>query len=172
VRFAEGSPFKNVWYGVSNQMTLAVNLTGTFTDTSWQITGGTVGFFDPGFQCAFADFSGVLCNPSTVAGGFRPNGQALSWGMDQAAGAGTPVGPIPVFDSTGSTLLETLSGVLAAVSIDANGTITTTQGEVRSATGAAASGCPMSIRYSESGAAIACGTLQAAPLVITGTVAP
>ncbi|MBL8225037.1 MAG: hypothetical protein JNM50_06885 [Chromatiales bacterium] len=170
IRSADGSPFKNVWYGVSNQMTLTVNLTGTFTDSNWQITGGTVSFNDPAFQCAVADFSGVLCNPSTVGGGFTSSGSFLSWGIDQASGAATPVGPIPVFDAAGGTLLATLSGVLASVNIDATGNLSTNQGEVRTASGSAGGGCPTSLRYS--GNSISCGTLQASPLVITGKVSP
>jgi hypothetical protein len=168
VRSADGSPFKNVWYGVSNQMTLTVNLTGTFTDSSWEVTGGTVAFADPAFQCGVADFSGVLCNPSTVAGGFTSSGSFLSWGLDQATGAGTPVGPIPVFDAAGGALLDTLSGVLASVSIDAFGNLSTNQGEVRTASGSSGGGCPTSIRYG--GTSISCGTLQVSPLVISGTV--
>jgi hypothetical protein len=170
VRSADGSPFKNVWYGVSNQMTLTVNLTGTFTNTpgAWSITGGTVAFADPAFQCAFADFSGVLCTPSTTAGGFTTNGSFLSWGLDQATGAGTGVGQIPVFDATGTNLLATLSGVLASLTVDGAGNITTVKGETRTGSGSAGGGCARSLRYSGTG--ISCGTLQVAPLVITGKV--
>jgi len=170
VRSADGSPFKNVWYGVSNQMTLTVNLTGTFSATSWDITGGTVAFADPNFQCAIADFSGVLCTPSTAGGGFQSDGSMLSWGMDQATGANTGVGGIQIFDAAGSTLLSTLSGVLASLAIDGSGNITTTQGEFRTGSGSSMSGCATSLRYSGTG--ISCGTLQVASLNITGTVVP
>jgi hypothetical protein len=172
VRSADGSPFKNVWYGFSDSTTLTVNLTGAFDATSWQINGGTVGFFDPNFQCAFADFSGVLCNPSIVGGGFRANGQGLSWGMDQGAGPGTNVTAINVFDPTGVNQIATLAGVLASLSIDAAGNITTNQGETRVGSGSSGGGCPTSIRYNEAGDTITCGTLQVRKLEITGTVIP
>ncbi|MBL8225513.1 MAG: hypothetical protein JNM50_09290 [Chromatiales bacterium] len=168
IRSADGSPFKNVWYGISNQMTLTVNLTGTFTSTSWEITGGTVSFNDPAFQCAFADFGGVLCNTSTVGGGFQPDGSMLSWGIDQATGANTAVGQIPVFNAAGDTLLSTLSGVLASLSVDGSGNVTTNQAEFRNGTGSSGGGCPTSIRYSGTG--IGCGTLQVASVSIAGIV--
>jgi hypothetical protein len=170
VRSADGSPFKNVWYGVSSVATLTVNLTGTFTATDWDITGGTATIADPAFQCAVADFSGVLCASSTVGGGFQPDGSALSWGMDQGGGAGTPVGPIKVYSEAGgsqSQLIATLSGVLASLTIDGSGNIATGQGEVRLASGSNGAGCPQGIRYDGNG--ITCGTLQVARLEITGT---
>lgn len=168
VRSADGSPFKNVWYGVSNQMTLTVNLTGTFNATAWEITGGTVAFADAGFQCAIADFSGTLCNPSTVGGGFQPNGSMLSWGLDQATGAGTPAGQIRVFDPTGATLLETLGGVRAILAVNPAGSISTSSGEFRTGSGSSGGGCPTSLRYG--GGAITCGTLQVASLDISGVI--
>jgi hypothetical protein len=178
VRSADGSPFKNVWYGFSNQTTLTVDLTGTFDANSWQINGGTVGFFDAGFQCAVADFSGVLCNPSTVGGGFRSNGQGLSWGMDQGTGAGTGVSTIKVFDPTGATELATLAGVLASLSLIDDPSsddpeqklISTNQGETRVGSGSGGGGCATSIRYNEAGDSITCGTLQVRKLNITGVV--
>jgi hypothetical protein len=112
-----------------------------------------------------ADFSGVLCTPSTTAGGFTTNGSFLSWGLDQATGAGTGVGQIPVFDATGTNLLATLSGVLASLTVDGAGNITTVKGEIRSATGSSGGGCPTSIRWS--GGSITCGTLQVMKLEIT-----
>jgi hypothetical protein len=171
VRSADGSPFKNVWYGFSNTTTLAVNLTGTFTATSWAITGGTVAFFDSQFQCRVADFSGVLCNPSTVGGGFQANGQGLSWGMSQGDGPATGVTQIKVFDPAGANQIATLAGVLASLSIDGAGNITTAQGETRVGTGSSGGGCPTSIRYSDAGDTISCGTLQVRKLNVTGTVA-
>jgi hypothetical protein len=173
VRSADGSPFKNVWYGFSNQTTLTLNLTGTFSATSWQITGGTVSFFDPGFQCAVADFSGVLCNPSTVGGGFQANGQGLSWGMDQGTGAGTAATQIRVFDPTGANLLATIGGVLASLTLTADPSnpgqqlVTTDQAEIRVATGSGGGGCPTSIRYNDASDTITCGTLLVSKLDIT-----
>jgi hypothetical protein len=174
VRSADGSPFKNVWYGVSSQTTLTVNLTGTFTDTpgSWSIDGGTVTFLDPGFQCGVADFSGVLCNPSTVSGGFNTNAEFLSWGLDASGPGG--VTQIEVRDPSGANLLSTLSGVLASLNVvdsnnDGIGEISTVQGEFRNASGNNGQGCPTgSIRYNNTG--ISCGTLQVGLLNITGTV--
>lgn len=169
VRSADGSPFKNVWYGVSGSTTLTVNLTGSFSNTpgNWSIDGGTVAFLDPSFQCAVADFSGVLCNPSTVSGGFTTNGTFLSWGLDQSTGPGTGVSQITVRDASGTNILSTLSGVLASLSVDAAGNITTNQGEFRNASGNNGQGCPTgSIRYN---GGITCGTLQVGLLSITGT---
>lgn len=172
VRSADGSPFKNVWYGVSSSTTLTVNLTGTFTDTpgSWSINGGTVAFLSPGFQCGVADFSGVLCNPSTVSGGFTTNGSFLSWGLDQSTGPGGGVSEIQVRDAAGINILSSISGVLASLNVDGNGNITTLQGEFRNGSGNNGQGCPTgSIRYSGTG--ITCGTLQVGLLSITGEVA-
>jgi hypothetical protein len=171
VRTADGSPFRNVWYGVSSSTTLSVNLTGTFSATSWFINGGTVSFFDPQFQCAVADFSGTLCASSTVGGGFRPNGQFLSWGLDQAFGPLTPAGEIPVFDSSGTTFLDSIGGVLATLSIDSAGNIVTNQGEFRQgATTIFPVSCPQSIRYN--GFGLSCGVLQVGTLDIRGQVVP
>jgi hypothetical protein len=178
VRSADGSPFKNVWYGVSDQMTLTLNLTGTFTPTSWEITGGTVQFADPAFQCAFADFGGVLCNPSTTAGGFTSNGSFLSWGLDQGTAAGSPATEIQVFSETNGVpgaLLTTLSGVLASLAVDAGGNITTVAGETRTGTGSGGGGCARSIRYGTNAIVagdpgISCGTLAIRTLDITGVV--
>lgn len=169
VRTADGSPFRNVWYGISSSATLAVNLTGTFSPTSWFINGGTVGFFDPQFQCAVADFSGTLCAQSTVGGGFRPNGQFLSWGLDQAFGPLTPAGEIPVFDASGATFLDSIGGVLAALTIDSAGNIVTNQGEFRQgATTIFPVSCPQSLRYN--GFGLSCGVLQVGTLNISGQV--
>jgi hypothetical protein len=172
VRSADGSPFKNVWYGVSNQMTLTVNLTGSFSNTpgAWSINGGTVSFFDPAFQCGVADFSGVLCNPSTVGGGFQANGQMLSWGLSQGSGPGTGVTTTNVFDPTGANQIATLAGVLASLTVDANGNITTVKGETRTGSGSSGGGCATSIRWSAAGG-ITCGTLAIRKLDITGTAA-
>jgi hypothetical protein len=171
VRSADGSPFKNVWYGVSDQMTLTVNLTGSFSATNWEINGGTVSFFDSAFQCGVADFSGVLCNPSTVGGGFQANGQMLSWGMAQGTGPGTGVSTTKVFDATGSTQIAELAGILASLTIDGAGNITTVKGETRTGSGSSGGGCATSVRWSAAGG-ITCGTLAIRKLEITGTVVP
>lgn len=170
VRSADGSPFKNVWYGFSNTATLSLNLTGTFTAGSWNITGGTATLADGAFQCAVADFSGVLCNPSTVAGGFQSDGSMLSWGMDQGTGPNTGVTEIAVFDPTGASQIGTLGGVLASLNVDGGGNITTTAGEWRSGSGSSGGGCLTSIRYNAAGTTISCGTLAAGLLDVSGSV--
>lgn len=174
IRTADGSPFQNVWYGISNQMTLTVNLTGTFNPTDWLINGGTVSFADPAFQCGIADFSGVLCGPGQTGSG---TGSNLSWGM--FPGASGSVGQIPVFDATGATLISTLSGVLANLTVDSKGNLTTIKGETRTGAGSAGGGCATSLRYSAAGVPVAggtvnlsCGSLTIRDLVITGHVVP
>jgi hypothetical protein len=112
----------------------------------------------------------VLCSPSTVGGGFTANGSFLSWGMDQGTGAGTGVSEIRVFDPTGANQIATLSGILASLTIDGAGNITTVQGETRVGSGSGGGGCATSIRYG--GGAITCGTLAIRTLDITGTVVP
>jgi hypothetical protein len=168
IRFGDGSPFKNVWYGISSSATLTVALTGTFTPSAWSITGGTVAFTDPAFQCAVADFSGVLCASSTLGGGFQADGSGLSLGMSQGNGPGTGTTEIQVFDATGTTLLTSLSGVLAQLAVDGTGNLTTLAGEVRRGAGNDTRGCFSSLRYNGSG--ISCGTLQVGRLAIAGSV--
>jgi hypothetical protein len=184
VRTADGSPFGNAWYGVTTSATLSVNLTGTFTATDWDIDGGTVAFNDPGFACAQGglggDARGTLCTPSVVAGGFSPTGGHLSWGVDlDGAATGTSaISHIDVRDSAGTATIVSLSGVLAAVTVDGGGAIATTAGEFRAALGSAGNGCPNHIRYGDSdpgagtSVGISCGTLSAGSLNITGTIVP
>ncbi len=178
IRTADGSPFGNVWYGITTTMTLAVNLTGTFTATDWDITGGAVTFNDPNLACAQGGpGTQTLCNPSTSGGGFTPTGGHLSWGMDtDGAGTGTTVAtPIDVRDQSGATTIATLGGVLADLSV-AGGTITTTLAEYRIGSGSINNGCATSIRWGGdtdvgvgTAIGISCGTLAAGPLTITGT---
>ncbi len=162
IRSADGSPFKNVWYGVSDALTLNVNLTGTFTETDWAIDGGVVVFNDPNIQCAIADFSGVLCGASQLGDG---EGSFRSWGFN------TPetgdVSEIQVSDETGVNIIESIAGVLANLSIDGSGNISTTQGEYRR--GSQQGACPGEIRYQD-GVAISCGTLITGTLDISGAV--
>ncbi|MSR08923.1 MAG: hypothetical protein EXR82_05240 [Gammaproteobacteria bacterium] len=173
-RSADGSPFGNVWYGVSSTATLTVALTGTFTATDWNITGGTARLVDPSFQCQQGGFGGgppgfILCNPSTNAGGYQTNGAALSFGWDlDGAGANTTMGEVEVRNGAGDTVLLSLGGVLAAVAVDSSLAISTTTGEYRAGLGSANGPCITSIRWT--GTAIGCGTLTVGPLVITGNV--
>jgi hypothetical protein len=180
VRTADGSPFGNAWYGVTTAATLTVNLTGTFSATNWTIDGGAVTFSDPGFACQQGGFggsgAGTLCTPSGVGGGFSPSGGHLSWGIDtDGAGTGTTVAtPIVVQNVGGDTTLATLGGVLANLSLDGGGAITTDQGEYRIGTGSSGGGCPTTVRWGprpspETANGITCGTLAAGPLEITGT---
>jgi hypothetical protein len=87
-------------------------------------------------------------------------------------GTGTAMGEITVKDNAGSTILETLSGVLAAASI--SGGVLSGSGEVRSALGSSSGGCSDHIRFDSAAAdtskAIVCGTLTLSELTITGTV--
>lgn len=175
LRTADGSPFGNVWYGVTTAATLTVNLTGTFTASSWAINGGGVTFSDSGFLCQQGGNStpaNLLCTTSASAGGFQATGGQLDWGWDlDGRNTGyTTASPIQVRDATGTTILDTLSGVLASLSIDGGGNITTSQGEYRRAAGNSYSGCGTFIKWN--GTQLSCGTLSAGALVVTGTVVP
>ncbi len=173
-RSADGSPFGNVWYGVSSTATLTVALTGTFTATNWDITGGTARLVDPNFQCQQGGFGGnapgfILCNPSTNAGGFQNNGAALSFGWDlDGAGTNTTMAEIEVRNGAGDTELLDLGGVLAALTVNGAGAIATTTGEYRTALGSGNGPCITSIRWTGTG--IGCGTLTVGPLAITGNI--
>ncbi len=171
-----GSPFGNAWYGVTNAGTYTLQLTGTFDDTIWTITGGTATFMDPGFACQpggfGGDIRGTLCTSSTSGGGFDTNGSNLSWGMDPDGGVtgATAVSPITVRDPTGASVLATLSGVIANMGIAVNGVITTTSGEVRRGLGSGGNGCFDHIRFNTGTGQVTCGSIFAGKLVISGTV--
>ncbi len=173
-RSADGSPFGNVWYGVSSTATLTVALTGTFTATTWDITGGTARLVDPSFQCQQGGFGGsspgfILCNPSTNAGGFQNNGAALSFGWDlDGAGTNTTMGEVEVRNGAGDTVLLNLGGVLAALTVNGSGVVATTTGEYRTGLGSTNGPCLKSIRWT--GTAIGCGTLTVGPLAISGSL--
>lgn len=170
-RNSDGSPFGNAWAGVSTAGQYVLNLTGVFTASSWQITGGTARFTDTGFLCqqgGNSTPSNILCTASMQAGGYQSNGVALSWGWDvDGSGAGTAMGEIEVRNSS-NVLVETLSGVLASLSIDGAGNITTNSGEVRRGLSSSACGGPF-IKWN--GSLMSCGTLLVADLVVTGTAA-
>jgi hypothetical protein len=173
-RSADGSPFGNSWQGVTTAGTLTVALTGTFTSSAWSITGGTVGFADAGFACQQGGFGGTgvgtLCLPSGVAGGHNPsNGSHLSWGsdVDGASTGNSALSEISVRDGVGGNVIETLSGVLASVSVS-GGNLTTGAGEFRRALGSAGAGCSGFIVWD--GTRISCGTLTTGLLDISGTV--
>jgi hypothetical protein len=95
----------------------------------------------------------------------------LSWGWDiDASGPLTGIEEIEVRDAAGASVLSTLSGVLASISIDGAGNVTTNSGEFRRALGSAGGGCADHIRFD--GTKIACGTLTTGRIDITGTVVP
>jgi len=182
-RSADGSPFGNVWYGITTAGTYTLNLTGTFTETGWEITGGTARFSDAGALCQQGGFStpnNILCLVSANAGGHTATQAEYSWGWD-TDGSGTDpndMQQIVVKNGDGSAVVATLSGVLASLTIDGAGNITTTTGEVRRASAGSVSGvtnCGAGaaddhIRWN--GSSMSCGTIGAANLVITGTVVP
>lgn len=175
-RSADGSPFGNVWQGTTTAGTLQVNLTGTFTATSWNITGGTVLFTDPGFLCqqggvgSIGDaLAGTLCTSFIYAGVHQHNGAHLSWGWDtNGRTGGSQASEIEVRDATGQVLYATLSGVLASLSIDGSGNITTNAGEFRRASDPSTQGCGTAIRWN--GTQVTCGALTVGKLAITGSV--
>ena len=118
-----------MWYGVKSGATLQVNLTGTFTNSAWEIDGGTAAFTDPNFACQQGGFGGdgrgTLCTASTAGGGHQDDGGHMDWGMDKD-GAGTGfTGPseIPIRNTAGGSLVATLSGVLASLVVDGQGNI-------------------------------------------------
>ncbi len=183
LRQADGSPFGNSWGGVTTLGTYTLNLTGAFTATSWQITGGGAAFSDAGFLCqqgGNSSPSNILCSASVAPGGFTTTGGSLSWGWElDGAGTGNAnvVAGIDV-RNTSNALITTLSGVLADLSVDGLGNITTNSGEIRRALGSAG-GCGLgptvkNITYDASLTRISCGTLTAAGLTVTGvaTVVP
>jgi hypothetical protein len=173
-RSADGSPFGNYWQGTTTAGTLVLNLTGTFTNGSWSITGGTVGFSDAGFACQQGGLGGTglgtLCLNSAVAGGQNTtNGSNLSWGidLDGAATGNTAFTEISVRNAVGGSVIESLSGVLASVSVS-GGNVSTTSGEFRRALGSSGSGCSTYIVWD--GTRVSCGTLTTGLLSISGTV--
>ena len=189
VRSADGSPFGNVWYGYGaggasgggqtpeGTTTLTVNLTGTFTNVagSWTIDGGTVRVQDSNnISCQQGGSStppNLLCFSSTVIGGYSADGSSLSWGVDlDGGGAGTAMGQITVKDVNGTGVIASLAGVLASLSVDGSGNITTSYGETRSALGSTA--CTGDhIRWDAANNRISCGTLTVQGLNVAGTVA-
>ena len=178
LRQADGSPFGNSWGGVTTLGTFTVALTGTFTGSSWQIDGGAAKFSDAGFLCQQGGNStpaNILCTASAAPGGYTSTGGALSWGWEldgAATGSGNVVAGIDVRDAS-NVLITTLSGVLANLSVDALGNVTTNAGEVRRGFGSSA-GCgggptQKNVTYSAALTTMTCGTITAASLNVTGT---
>lgn len=178
LRQADGSPFGNSWGGVTTLGTFTVALTGTFTASSWQINGGAAKFSDAGFLCQQGGNStpaNILCTASAAPGGYTSTGGALSWGWEldgAATGSGNVVAGIDVRDAS-NVLITTLSGVLANLSVDALGNVTTNAGEVRRGFGSSA-GCgggptQKNVTYSAALTTMTCGTITAASLNVTGT---
>ncbi len=88
------------------------------------------------------------------------------------------VTPIDVRADGTNALITTLSGVLADLSVDGSGNITTNQGEIRRGLGTnGANGCNISaatksVSYNATLNTLVCGTLTTSALNITGTVVP
>ncbi|MBN8280094.1 MAG: hypothetical protein J0M16_05770, partial [Gammaproteobacteria bacterium] len=179
VRSLDISAFGNVWYGVSTGATLTVDLTGDFSASVWEITGGTVRLSDPGFQCQQGGIgggaAGILCvASSTLPGTYSNDGSHLGFGSDaDGGGAGTAMSEVLVRDTSGN-LVASLGGVLATISIGSGGQMVTDFGEYRagaaSSSGAVGFACPGQIRWD--GSRVVCGTLTAGALAITGTATP
>jgi len=178
IRAEDTSVYGNVWYGVSNGARLIVDLRGTFTAAGWEITGGTVRLADPGFQCQQGGIGGaapsfVLCAAaSTVPGSYSADGSHLSFGVDlDGAGAGVAMGEIEVWDTTASSVLARLSGVLATLTVGPTGGLATSAGEFRSGRGDGDL-CASKLRWDSVGLRLTCGTLTVGALQITGTATP
>jgi len=174
LRTEDTSVYGNAWYGASTAATLAVDLTGTFTAAGWEITGGTVRFTDPGFQCQQGGIGGggsVLCSPtSSLPGTYSADGSHLSFGMDANGGvAGGAMTGIDIWDEAGTTVVATLSGVLASLTVGPGGVLATTSGEYRSGRGDGDT-CASKLRWN--GDRLLCGTLTVGPLQIAGTATP
>jgi len=176
VRALDTVAFGNVWYGISTGATLTVDLTGDFSATGWEITGGTVRLSDPGFQCQQGGIGGappgyVLCQVSGVPGGLSNDGSHLSFGMDADGGLpGVVMTPVEVRNADGSSIVVNLSGILASLTVGPGGSLSTAFGEYRSGAGTNANDCQSQIRWD--GASITCGTLRAGTVEITGTATP
>lgn len=175
LRTEDTSVFGNAWYGASTDATLTVDLTGTFTAAGWEITGGTVRFTDPGFQCQQGGIGGgaggVLCSPtSSLPGTYSADGSHLSFGVDTNGGvAGGAMAEIEIWDEAGTAPVSTLSGVLASLSVGPGGVLATTTGEYRSGRGDGDT-CTSKLRWN--GIRLVCGTLTVGTLEITGTATP
>jgi hypothetical protein len=170
-RTADGSPFGNVWYGVTNSMVLNVNVTGTFTAASWVVDGGYVTWSDPNFACQQGGFGGddrgTLCSASTTGGGFQPDGGHLGWGLDPDGVQTGTAGARPITVNLAGGGSVTLAGMIANLSLDASGNITTNSGEFRRASGSSPS-CISNIVYDTASSKITCGSLTSGNLAITG----
>jgi hypothetical protein len=171
-RTADGSPFGNAWYGVTNTMTLTVAATGTFTQSSWSVTGGAVTWSDPNFACQQGGFGGdgrgTLCSASATGGGFQPTGGHLSWGIDTDGfkTGSTSASAITVSLAGGGSI--SLAGMIASLSIDGAGNVTSGAGEFRRGSGSSPA-CLTGISYDTGTGKITCGSLSAGGLTITGT---
>jgi hypothetical protein len=158
-RSADGSPFNASQNSFSDSAQITLNLTGNFTATSWDVTGGTGTMNDPGYSCQAGDLSGTLCSNSVVLGGHQSNGSHASWIN------------VPVYDKIASdptrVLLTTIPGVILTASLDGSGNITSSSGEFHRALGSAGSGCPDDVVYS--GGKMSCGNLTAGKLLASGT---
>jgi hypothetical protein len=152
LRFGDGSPFGNAWFGVSTSATIELNLTGSFNATSWQITGGTTNLRDPLFTSICSPTSNVLCTEFGAPGQYSDDGSAngpAGWDID-GGGPGTLVQEIRVNGTP-------LAGMLASLAV--SGSALSGQGEARS--GVIGGGCQfqgvLSVLWN--GSSVTCGTL-------------
>jgi hypothetical protein len=152
LRFGDGSPFGNAWFGVSSSATIELNLTGSFTPTSWQITGGTTNLRDPFFASTCVPTSNVLCTEFGAPGQYSDDGSSngpAGWDVD-GGNAGTLVEEIKVNGIP-------LAGMLASLAV--SGSALSGQGEARS--GVIGGGCQfqgvLSVLWN--GSSVTCGTL-------------
>lgn len=158
-RFGDGSPFNAAQDVPSGIGTLTLNLTGTFTPTSWDVTGGNASYSDPAFVCNAGDLSGVLCNESTTNGGHQNDGSHLSWR------------DIPIFDNPetlGGSLVFTLPGVVLSATLSGGGQITASDGEYHRWGGNSGGGCLNSVWYRPDTNAIGCGSITAGIFAVAG----
>ncbi|MDA0236785.1 MAG: ATP-binding protein, partial [Proteobacteria bacterium] len=111
------------------------------------------------------------CSRSYTGGGFDRNGGTLSWGMDTDGGGSgvTSASAIVLKDAGGSSTIATLSGVLASLSVDGSGNVTTDSGEFRRAGGSAGGGCVDHVRWDASISKLSCGTLTSGLWALSGT---
>jgi hypothetical protein len=172
IRSADGSPFGNAFYGVSTSATITLNLTGTFSATAWEITGGTTNLRDPAFQAICNPLNATLCTVSVQAGGFGNDGSSLNpggWDLD-GGGTGTTMGQVLVNVINPAAAPVSLGGVLASVTVDGGGNISTTAGEARSGLGSS-SCAPATLNWDVGNNRISCGTLTITRVSFAGQVA-
>jgi hypothetical protein len=163
-RSGDGSPFNASQNSVSSAATLTVNFAGTFTASSWDVTGGTAAVADAGYVCTPGDLSGTLCSVSAVLGGHQLNGSHLSWRN------------VPVYDKIDTdgtrVLLTTIPGAVLTATLDGAGAITASSGEFHRALGSSGSNCAQDTVYDAANSKMSCGNLVVGAFNVTGALVP